>query len=285
MFEGGRVPNMTVRLRCRGAPSGFGRAFVLSYVALGSVALLASVGCGSVLGIGEVSLIDEAVDNAGLGGPEPSESGSGGSSGKGGRAGEGGGTAGAPPVGGSGGSDASGGAGGTGEPGGSGGSSGLGGSDNGGSGGAGSVGGAGGCPADPFEPNEEVGQAKALGAIDACAGAKQVSAILGDPDDEDWFSVQGTVGLCLRADPKASISVEGPARLCYYLKPSAALAIGCSTGVVDESVPNFKGCCADESVAFVYEGTLSDPAASILLRVTPRASINVCFPYTVSYDF
>lgn len=272
---------MIARFRRPGrASGGLGRARPSPFALLGPLALFASAGCDALLGIDEVDLWQGAETPggaAGEGGAGASGPGAGGTAGSqtgsGGGAGASGGSAGAPPL------QGAGGAGGLGGQGG----------DEGGAGGTGGVGGqggAGGCPPDDFEPNDAPTGASGLGKIEACGPAKQVSATLSGADDEDWFTAQGTVGLCLNAEPKASLAAAGPSQICYYLKPSSAFDFGCSTGSVANDVPGFKGCCTESSVVFIYEQSgLSDPPATLLLRVAPRASSNVCFPYTITYDF
>ncbi len=263
----------------RGPRGPFGRAVC---VAFGPSVLLSLAGCGALLGIDEVDLLQGAEPpggsagrgSAGSSGPGPAgamgaENRQGGGGRAGAAAGQGG--AGSPPLGGTAGVGQAGG-----------------GAEN-GAGGRGVGGAGGGCPQDAFEPNQGIDEAKKLDSLKAsCEPPKALNGVLSGNGDDDWFSARGeTVALtCPNAAPKASVGEFVAARVCYYVQPSPSVEIGCSVGSAVTDVGGYKGCCGDGAVALTYpSGGLVDPPANILLRVSPLASADACVPYTLVYDF
>ncbi len=201
-------------------------------------------------------------------------SGGAGGSGAGGSGGSGG-------AGGAGGNGGSGGAGGAGGNGGSGGAGGSGGS--GGTGGTGGLGGTGGAGCSPGnEPNETQNVATSLGTVGDCSSDQTVSAGLNGNTDVDFYSFDGTDGVCI-VNPSASTTAK--VRLCMYAS-CTGLTLTCSSGTTS-TVSGLQGCCTTPnggSVALDINCSGINDNAKVYLRVDGGAAAQ-CTPYSVTYTY
>jgi hypothetical protein len=146
----------------------------------------------------------------------------------------------------------------------------------------------------PAEPNQAESQAFKLKAtpIGDCEGDGSITGVIKGASDVDWFTYQGTDGVC-NVDPSRTLMPSDQGlRICKYLECLNGIAnteFTCPNGTTNDKSPDGRpGCCGAGGFKI---GDLNckntiDEVAYVYIRIDrPGASAATCVNYNLVYHY